>query len=90
MNLHKASLKLTPCEYIRKINDLAQSDSENDKKIREYCFNAEKGAKWLADKLYHLSPNIWQGIWKINESFAQDFVRRIKPDYKYYKGDGDE
>ena len=85
MSLRNTSLHMTPCEYIRLINDLAQGDNEKDELIRKYCYFAEKHAKWLSRNLYKIRPDIWQNKWTVNEDYAVLFCNRIEKTYKTYE-----
>lgn len=56
MTMRTASPELTVCEYLRLINDLCQSDTDKDKRIRVLCAKGEKVGKLLGREVSRLNP----------------------------------
>ena len=84
----------TICEVLREINDLVQSDSEKDKKIRELLNEAFNMAKRIVYKLYEYNREACKGFWKKNPRKARKIEEELRRgiDYKplkYIKGEND-
>lgn len=84
MTMRTASPFRSPCEILRKINDMFQGDSRIDKKVRMLCAEAEKGSKQLAQELNHHKKEAWKGWWAINKTYNTDIINRLREDYKQY------
>ena len=82
MTMRTASPFRSPCEIIRKINDLFQGDDRIDRKVRELCAEAEKGSKQLAQELNKYKKEAWKGWWAENKTYQKDVVNRLRDDYK--------
>ena len=81
MTLRTASKERTPCEIIRKINDLVQGDTETEKQIRKLCFEVELLSKQLATEL--IKYRNWWGDWYTeNDTFETDIKNRLKDEYR--------
>ena len=82
MTMRTASPMRSPCELIRKINDLFQGESELDKTVRLLCAEAEKGTKRIAQELNKYKKNAWAGWWAKNKEFQKDIDNRLRDGYK--------
>lgn len=82
MTMLTASTLRSPCELLRKINDLVQGDTEKEKIIRRLCAEAEHSTKRLAQELNKYKKEAWKGWWAENKEFEKDIDRRLKPNYK--------
>jgi len=82
MTMRTASPVLSPCELIRKINDLAQRESKRDVKIRKLCAQAEQETKRLAQTLNKYKKEAWSGWWAENKGWRDLLEMRLKEDYK--------
>jgi len=82
MTMRTASPMRSPCEIIRKINDIFQGDSDIDKKVRLLCAEAEKASKQLAVELNKYKKEAWKGWWAENKTYLEDVDNRIRDDYK--------
>lgn len=82
MTMKTASIVRSPCELLRKINDLSQEDSDHDKNIRSLCFEAEKATKKLAQELNKYKKEAWKDWWEENREFNEDMKRRLDDKYK--------
>lgn len=80
--MRTASPVRSPCELIRKINDLAQSETPHDLRIRKLCAEAEKATKRLAQELNKYKKEAWRGWWAENKEYKQDVDRRLNDRYK--------
>ena len=83
--MRTASRFLTPCEALRQINDLCQSNSKKDKEIRYLLAKFEKMAKKLAREVNKrpgekINDSWWEKIeidfdnivsWRISETYKQ-------------------
>ena len=86
MTMRTANRHLTPCEALRQINDLCQSDSDKDKKIRYLAAKFEKLAKKLGREVNNrpgkkISDDWWEEIeidfdnivaWRISNIYKQE------------------
>ena len=75
----------TPCEVLREINDLCQSDSEKDKAIRQKLWECQRMIKMLGLKVELLEPQNWDCWWQPLEKYLQRIEKRIKANYKTYR-----
>lgn len=82
MTMRTASPVLSPCEILRKINDLVQGDSKQDLEIRKLCAQAERETKRLAQALNKYKKEAWRGWWVENEGWRDLLAKRLKDDYK--------
>jgi hypothetical protein len=82
MTMRTASPILSPCELIRKINDLAQGDTAHDLEGRKLCAEAEKQTKRLAQTLNKYKKEAWSGWWAENKGWRDLLEMRLKEDYK--------
>jgi hypothetical protein len=82
MTMRTASPILSPCELIRKINDLAQGDTVHDLEVRKLCAEAEKQTKRLAQALNKYKKEAWKGWWAENKGWRTLLDKRLKDDYK--------
>ena len=57
MGMRSANIYLSPCELIREINDLCQSDSAKDLEIRKRCYKLERMNKGMSDIIHSYKPN---------------------------------
>lgn len=72
----------SPCELLRKINDMFQGDSERDLKVRRLCAEAESATKRLAQELNKHKKEAWKGWWALNKEFPYEVKMRIDDNYK--------
>lgn len=82
MTLRTASRLRSPCELLRKINDLAQGDNDKDKKIRKLCFECEKQVKKLARELNKHDADVWVKWWQNNPHFEEEIKIRMSNEYR--------
>ena len=86
MGMRQASRDRTICEVIRKVNDQAQSESENDVEIRQLCIELEIMAKKMALKLIQYKREVeGKGFYRWEEknpTAEADLERRISELYK--------
>ena len=80
--MRTASPLRSPCEMVRKINDMFQGDSDIDRRVRSLCAEAERGSKQLAKELNKYKKQAWHGWWSENTTFKSDAINRLLPDYK--------
>lgn len=80
--MRTASIVRSPCELLRKINDLVQGDSDREIEIRKLCSEAEKSTKRLAQELNKYKKEAWREWWEQNKEYKQDVKRRIDDKYK--------
>lgn len=82
--MNNASQQMTPCEYIRMANDLAQGDNDRDNLIRKYLANAELLAKNLSLELDKYDKKYWHRF-EVNKDFESDLLFRKHEKYKFVK-----
>ena len=83
MGFRQSTPTRTPCEILREINDLCQSDSALDKLIRKKLSEVMKGAKLMSYEIEKYD-NKWNLLtWKSpNINDKADWERRLKDNYK--------
>ena len=68
MTMRTASKRLTPCEMLRRINDLCQEDTESNKEIRELLHEFMVRTKRLTKELNSRpGPRVGEKWWEHNE-----------------------
>jgi len=86
MSMRSSNRFMTPCEALRQINDLCQSDSDKDKQIRKLLSSFEKMAKMLSreinsregkkirDDWWEISKLDWSGLarWRISDIYKSE------------------
>jgi hypothetical protein len=75
---------MTPCEYIRRVNDLVQGDDKNSQEIRRLLAHAENLAKNMSITLHKYEPQYWK---KFPTNVIANVLdeKRNKKTYKYHK-----
>ena len=87
MSMRTASSNRSPCELVRKINDLCQEDNDKDNEIRKLCAETEKKAKMLArelrarEKELKRPPRAWGKEWGENPQWQTELENRLRDDY---------
>ena len=76
---------MSPCEVIRHINDLCQSDSEKDVQIRKLCYKVLKQAKGMSDEVHKHLPKYSHSWGETNPNRDNKFLIRIEKGYKVDK-----
>jgi hypothetical protein len=71
--------KRSPCELLRKINDLCQEVNDKDNEIRKLCAECEKKVKLLARQVPHQKRNEWK--WEDNPGWEKEVELRLRDDY---------
>ena len=84
MSMNNASEQMTPCEYIRMVNDMCQTNSEKDITIRRFLAHAEKLAKELSLELDKYDKKYWHRFAQ-NSDFNYNLLLRKHPKYKFHK-----
>lgn len=82
MTMRTASTVKSPCELVRKINDLVQGDSQKDLEIRKLCSELVKQTKRLAKELNDNGVRTWETWWEENPEFKKELPLRLNKDYK--------
>jgi len=82
MTMRTASTVRSPCELVRKINDLVQGDNEKDLEIRILCSELVKQTKRLAKELNDNGIRTWEKWWDKNPEFKKELPLRLHKDYK--------
>lgn len=82
MTMRTASTVRSPCELVRKINDLVQGDSQKDLEIRKLCSELAKQTKRLAKELNNNGIRTWEQWWDDNPEFKKELPLRLNKDYK--------
>jgi len=85
MGMRSANIYLSPCEIIREINDLCQSDSDKDLQIRKRCHKLERMNKAMSDKVHEIDPKYSHSWPERNDNEADDWKLRIDRNYKVDK-----
>ena len=83
MTFRQATPTRTPCEILREINDLCQSNSERDKVIRQKLDEVMKAAKLMSNEIHSNNDN-WNNLtWKDNNpDYKFDWKVRTKETYR--------
>lgn len=81
MTMRTASKVMSPCEVLRKINDLCQGVNAKDNEIRRLCAEGEKKTKMLARELNKHDKNVWLHWWEENPKWKDELDSRLKDDY---------
>ena len=84
MSMNRTSPYRSPCEILRKINDIFQGDTELDKRIRRLLAESEKKAKDMSHHLSVYEPNYFMK-WDTNKEANRDDAFRSRKEYKYDK-----
>jgi len=84
MSMWKTSVYRSPCEVLRKINDMFQGDTEKDKTVRRLLAEAESKAKDMSIHLSEYEPNYFMK-WDLNKEANRDDAFRSRKEYKYDK-----
>jgi len=82
IKMNKKGPTLHICEVLRKINDNAQSDTENHLKIRQLAAIATSMARRMSLKLYEYNKEWDKDWWDKNPDYEKEFLKRTAPDYK--------
>lgn len=82
--MNSVSVYRSPCEVLKKVNDLFQGDSELDVKVRTLLAESELKSKQLSIELHKYKPNFYKR-WERNLTANQDDTRRKDKNYKYVK-----
>ena len=85
MSINNANYLRSSCEVIREINDLAQGDSETDKKIRKLCAEAEAKSKRLSLQLVKYEPDYHKEWWENTDGYSEKMIKRKSDNYKFHK-----
>ena len=85
MAMREANIYMSPCEVIRHINDLCQSDSEKDVQIRKLCYKVLKQAKGMSDEVHKHLPKYSHSWGETNPNWKGKFAIRIEKGYKVDK-----
>jgi len=86
MSMNNTSVYRSPCEVLRKINDMFQGDGETDRMVRELLAESERKSKAMSIELHRFVPDFYK-IWDKNEQADSDSRRRKLPNYKYVKNE---
>ena len=89
MTMRTASTRRSPCELLRKINDLCQGDNPKDNEIRLLAAECEKKVKRLARELNKHDKEVWKRWWELNKTFKDDVDRRLDDNYLQEGSKGD-
>ena len=89
MTMRTASRLRSPCEILRKINDLCQGKTAKDNEIRRLCAEGEKKTKRLARELNKHDKTVWMDWWEKNDKFEKEIDRRLSDDYLQEGSSGD-
>jgi len=84
MSMWRTSPYRSPCEVLRKINDMFQGDTEKDKHVRMLLAEAEGKAKDMSIHLSKYEPNYFMK-WDLNKEANRDDAFRSRKEYKYDK-----
>ena len=84
MSMWKTSVYRSPCEVLRKINDMFQGDTEKDKTVRRLLAEAESKAKDMSIHLSEYEPNYFMK-WDLNKEANCDDEFRSRKEYKFHK-----
>lgn len=84
MSMTRTSMYRSPCEIIRKINDMFQGDGAKDKRVRELLSECEEKAKYMSIELTKYVPNFYN-VWDKNKTANRDDEFRSRNNYKYHK-----
>ena len=84
MSMNNTSVYRSPCEVLRKINDMFQGDGEISVKTRQLLAECEEKAKQMSIHLSKYEPDFYQR-WDKNDTANDDGVRRKMETYKYHK-----
>ena len=75
----------TPCEVLREINDLCQSNSNKDKLIRKKLYEVQKMAKRITKKIEYLEKQDWNKWWEKIDNWREIGEKRITDKYRTHK-----
>jgi hypothetical protein len=78
---NRVSKKRTICEVLREINDLHQTGSEDDEKVRELLREAQDMGKRMSRKLLHYNKEVFKDWWEENQDYEADLRRRMDENY---------
>jgi len=81
--MREINIFYSPCEVIRDINDLCQSDSEKDKEIRKLLWLLMKQSKKLSTDLQKYEPKHSLQWDKQTGDWQEKLKNRISEGYKY-------
>ena len=84
MSMNNNSAYRSPCEILRKINDMFQGDNEKDKKIRELLAECEEKSKQMSIDLHRHRPDYY-ARWDKNTTQIKDQEFRKSNGYKFHK-----
>jgi len=84
MSMNRTSPYRSPCEILRKINDMFQGDTELDKRIRRLLAESESKAKDMSTHLSVYEPKYFEK-WDLNKEANRDDAFRSRKEYKYDK-----
>jgi len=85
MSMRGISSKETICETLRAINDMCQSNSNKDQKIRNLLVKSEKMSKKMIHKLREYNKQIDKEWWEKNLDYEVNLNKRLEKDYKIEK-----
>lgn len=79
MSMNNISLYRSPCEVLRKLNDLFQGDTKLDKEVRALLAESELKSKNMSIALHKYEPNFYK-TWDKNKNINNN---RKDSNYKY-------
>lgn len=83
MTFRQATPTRTPCEILREINDLCQSNSERDRVIRQKLDEVMKAAKLMSNEIHSNNDNWNEATWlSDNPDYKFDWKVRTKETYR--------
>jgi hypothetical protein len=71
----------TICEVLREINDMHQTNSEHDIRVRNKLVEAENMAKRMDKKLLSYNKKYSQKWWAANPDYEKDLKKRMNKKY---------
>lgn len=88
MSMRTGWNKRSPCELLRKINDLCQEVNEKDNEIRKLCAECEKKVKKVARGVpSKRALKDWN--WEPNPNWEEELEMRLRDDYLQEGSSGD-
>lgn len=83
MSIRTASPCITVCETFRLINDLCQSDSDKDNKIRELCVLGIVIGKLISETKDKKELIALVQKYGINKNYNEIIIKRLYPEYRH-------
>ncbi len=87
MTMRTGSPVRSPCEVLRKINDICQGDNPKDNEIRKLCAECEKKVKIVARSTPRSNRGTW--AWENNPGWESDLDIRLADNYLQEGSSGD-